>query len=183
MFRTIFRVYLSNQDIDWASYFFYFLTIILYMCVVAAFIFVPYWLHPRLVDISFSPISLSLAERTQLSDLLLNTSQTFVLCMSPMWAQQPWDGLNLSRQLTAEVLSVFPPLTQTCIDAVSHTYKLTSLPFPSELVICAKALGVVGEVSAVIWWHWGGPNAWFLSTLILSLHPSWKSFPLLSLQL
>lgn len=50
-------------------------------------------------------------------------------------------------------LSVFAPLTQTCIDTVrrAHKQKRTSLPFPSQLVICAKALGVGGEVSAVIW--------------------------------
>lgn len=57
----------------------------LYICVVAAFIFVPYWPHPHLIDISFSPVSFSLADRMQLSDVPLNSSQTlhlsFVCCL------------------------------------------------------------------------------------------------------
>lgn len=101
--------------------------IVLYACLVAAFIFVPYWTHPHLVDISFSPISFSLADWTQLSDLPLNTPQTFVLHMSPMWVQQPWDGLNLSPSTDSwrSFLSFFLLVAQKNAQKRTHTQAQT----------------------------------------------------------
>lgn len=78
---------------------------VLHMCVAAAFIFDPYWPHPHLIDISFSPISFSLADRMPLMDVSLHPSLTFVRCMLPTWVPQPWDVLNApppSPPLTAE---------------------------------------------------------------------------------
>lgn len=52
--------------------------------VAAALIVVPYWLHARLIDVSFSPIRFfSPADRMQLSDVPHGSSQTFALRVSP----------------------------------------------------------------------------------------------------
>lgn len=101
--------------------------IVLYACLVAAFIFVPYWPPPHLVDISFSPISFPLADWTQLSDVPLNTSQTFVLHMSPVWVQQPWDGLSLfpSADSWRSFLSFFLTVTQKCTVTSTNVHTQT----------------------------------------------------------
>lgn len=157
----------------------------LYACVVAAFIFVPYWPHPHL-DISFPPITFTPRRlNTAVRQHFTNICPSYVAYVSA--ATLRW-AVPVYWQLK-KFLSFFLPLTQTCTDTVTrakhtHKHKVTSicLASPSQLVICAKALGggKWGVSSDLIP---GGLNAWFLLTLILSLHPSWKSFLLLCLQL
>lgn len=151
----------------------------------AAYVFSAYWPHPSiLLTSNFHPSAFSLADWTEVSDVSPDTSQTFVLHVSPMWVQQPWDGLMfVPVSWQPKFLSSFLPLTQTFICTHTHTLRGIRLPSLSQFVICAKALGEVGGVSAVIWWRWGGPKAWSFLTLILSLLPSQKSSHVLSLQL
>ena len=86
--------------------------------------------------------------------------------VSPLWVQQPWDGLNLSP-FTDTWGSFIPPFSLSHKRAHklltdTNTTSWACLPSPSPLGICAKALGVVGGVSQ----QWSG------STEVVQMHDS-----------